>query len=929
MLRFLRIVACVAFIVVVLGAVGVGGFVGVTLAYFGRDLPDYQQLANYVPATGSKVHAADGALMIEFETEHRMPVTIGQVPKIVVEAFLAAEDRDFYNHNGVNPAAILRAAAADVLRLQRGERPMGASTITQQVVRHFLLNNQVSVARKIKEMILAYRIEHTLSKNRILEIYLNEIYLGAGAYGVAAAADTYFQKPLDQLTLAEAGFLAALPKAPNNYNPQRHAGIAKARRDWVLSGMAEVGWISQAQAKAAITEPLGINMRSEPPGLGDGYFAEEVRRELVSRFGEKAVYEGGLTVRTSYTPNNQHMAETAFRSGLVEYDLRHGWRGPIAHLPSAMAAQAALLTTPDLPAPDGWQLAAVTSVESGGAAIALKTGGAGRIPLSELSWARRTQTDQEVGGSVRRAADVLSPGDIVLVEPAGGNAVASTGSRSRHTATASPAYALRQLPDVSGGMVVMEPQTGRVLALVGGWSFRQSQFDRATQAMRQPGSSIKPFVYVTALENGFDPSSEVDDSPVSIPQGPGLPDWQPVNYEAGYVGPTTLEDALVHSRNLATVHVAKQIGMPAIAKTVQSFDIMDKMPLYYSMALGAGSTTLLRLTTAYAMIDNGGHWLLPSVIDLVQDRSGRVIYQKGVNGCAACFVAAGSRARDDNGLYRASGTADPAWLYVPNSAYADNPVLYKPAKPDPLITKDADTELISMMQGVVQHGTGSVVAAVGKPLAGKTGTTSDWVDAWFVGFSPDLVAGVFVGFDEPRTLGDGEVGGHVAAPIFRDFMMAALKDKPAKEFPAPAGMAATVANVANENDDATDDRAPQGMTRNRWQPQDMASVNGPPGYTDAAPPSEADDQARRGGMADVSPSGRGWYGNAQVPRYPYAAPMTRADAGPGFPAYPQAWAPQPDAGAAPAYPPPQMQGYPPFPRPSWGGRPSYGTGGLY
>ena len=885
MIRLLQRIARAAFLFLVVGAIGIGGFIGLTLAYVGHNLPDVKQIADYVPAVGSKVYAGDGTFIAEFETEHRIPVKLDQVPKIVVEAFLAAEDRDFYKHGGVNPVAILRAAMTDVLRLPRGERPIGASTITQQVVRHFLLNNEVSIVRKIKEAILAYRVERTLSKDRILEVYLNEIYLGAGAYGVAAAADTYFHKPLSKLTLAEAASLAALPKAPNDYNPVRHPEAALARRNWVLAGMAELGWITRAQEKAAIAKPLGVHPRSQAQSAagGDpsGYFLEEVRRELIARYGAKAVYQGGLTVRTSYLPAYQEMAETAFRNGLVAYDRRHGWRGPLVHYRSAAAAQAALLAMADPPGPPSWQLAAVTAVDRGGATVALQSGGVGRIPLGEMRWARRTLKNQRLGPPVRRVGDAVLPGDIVLVEP-----TFAAPSRDRHRLRLAT-YALRQLPNVSGGIVVMDPKTGRVFALVGGWSFRQSQFDRAIQAMRQPGSAFKPFVYVTALENGMTPNSIVEDEPVAIPQGPGLPLWQPANYEAGYVGPTTLEDALVHSRNLATVHVALAIGLPAIAKTVQDFGVLDKMPLYYSMVLGAGDTTLMRMTTAYAMIDNGGHWLTASLIDLVEDRHGRILYQKGVGGCAACFVAAGPHDGSDGGaVYRAAGPPDPSSLGLPQVRYAQGAILYKPNKPDPLATPEADWELINMMEGVVRHGTGVVVSRVGKPLAGKTGTTNDWFDAWFVGFSPDIAAGVYVGFDEPRTLGGGEVGGRVAAPIFRDFMMAALHDAPDKDFTPPPGAAPLMASAEDGDPDAADaDESPY--------PNDGAATTapygwGPPPRAEEAPPRRRD-YARRG-------YDRPWGSNYRAWGYPP--------------------------------PPPRMPGYPAYPAPGWGGL-GYGTGGLY
>jgi len=964
MQRVLRGTVRTVFIIFVVAVLGVGGFVGVTLAHFAGELPDYQQLANYQPATGSKVYAGDGSLMTEFESEHRIPVPIGKVPRVVINAFLAAEDRDFYTHNGVNPGAIFRAAMADVVRFRRGQRPIGASTITQQVVRHFLLSNEVSVARKIKEAMLAYRVERSLSKDRILEIYLNEIYLGAGAYGIAAAADTYFQKPLDRLSLAEVAFLAALPKAPNNYNPVHHLAAAKARRDWVLAGMAELGWIAEKDAKVAMAEPLVVHLRggnppADQPAAQNGYFSEEVRRELIGRFGEKEVYAGGLTVRTSYHPAYQQMAETAFRRGLVEYDRRHGWRGPLAHLASGVAAQGALAGMANPPGPAGWQLAAITAIDAGGATLALKGGGRGHIPRDELRWARRTLDDQRLGGAIRQTKDVVNPGDIVLVEPLAAAAPAS----GRPAPNAVPSYALRQIPDVSGGVVVADPKTGRVLALVGGWSFQQSQFDRATQAMRQPGSAFKPFVYVTALENGFTPSSVVDDAPIELSQGPGLPPWQPENYEGSYVGPTTLEDALIHSRNLVTARLATMIGLPAIAKTAQNFGVMDKMPLLYSMSLGAGETTLLRLTGAYAMLDNGGHWLQPSLIDVVEDRYGRVIYQKGVKDCAACFVEVGLRDdADATGVYRPSGPPDPSTVALANTTYADGAMLYKPTKLDPLVSPEADYEIVSMMQGVVQRGTGTAVAAVGKPLAGKTGTTSDWFDAWFVGFSPDLAAGVFVGFDDPRTLGDGEVGGRVAAPIFRDFMAQALKDVPAKPFPVPAGVAPLVASVSYPAGPAADREQDRTIVD-----QDAPAVRDYSGPTIVVPPPDPADRDSDGTKIIVTPpdpadrddavaatpddAPSNWPGYATPGTRGYAA-ARRPDTAPppwvpsyrtpsyGTPNYGASGYAAPNDGAS-GYTAPQVAGYPPpspvyAPEqmrqyqslPAWV-RPGRGTGGLY
>jgi len=408
---------------------------------------------------------------------------------------------------------------------------------------------------------------------------------------------------------------------------------------------------------------------------------------------------------------------------------------------------------------------------------------------------------------VTRAAEVLKPGDIVLVEPLGAAAPASANASARRAPAPLLLYGLRQVPDVSGGFVAMDPKTGRTFALVGGWDFRDSQFDRATQARRQPGSSIKPFVYITALQGDYTPSSVIQDAPISLPQGPGLPDWTPVNYEGNYVGSTTLRQALVHSRNLATARLASQIGLPSIARTVEQFGIMDKMPLYYSMALGAGDTTVLRLTNAYSMLDNGGHFLVPSLIDLVQDRDGRILYQKGTRNCPSCYVIAGPRnGPDADADYVAAGAPDPSIIWLKGAKFAENPVYYRPNKPDPMVDPIADYQIVSMMQGVVQQGTGIKVAAVGKPLAGKTGTTSDWYDAWFVGFSPDIAAGGYVGFDQPRTLGNGETGGNVSAPIFRDFMADALKDAPALPFPEVSGADMVLVNSISGQPTTAGDR---------------------------------------------------------------------------------------------------------------------------
>jgi len=753
------------FVCTVLLAVTGGVFAGLTIWYFGRDLPDYQQLAHYEPPIMTRVQAGDGRLLAEYATERRIFVPIGAIPKRVINAFLSSEDKNFYSHHGVDPLSILRAAVTDVGRWRSNRRPVGASTITQQVAKNMLLSNELSINRKVKEILLATRIEEALPKDRILELYLNEIYLGSGAYGVAAAALTYFDKSLDDLTLGEAAFLAGLPKAPNNYNPARFPQAANARRDWVLDRMSEDGNATAAAIAQTKAEPLVLRHREEAEIITAPYFAEEVRRELLARYGENALYQGGLSVRTSLDAGLQAAADKSLRAGLIAYDRGHGgWRGPVGHIDPGPDWRTRLEATalPAGAATAGWQLAAVLRTEGDGATIGLKGGETGRIPFAQMRWARPLRDDGALGPFPRNAADVAKPGDLVLVEPLAEEPAKPVVARARAVSlnNTAPMYNLCQIPEVSGALVVLDPHTGRALAMSGGFSFELSQFNRATQAKRQPGSAIKPFVYLTALENGFTPSSLVDDDPISLSQGPGLPPWTPSNYERTFMGPIPLRVALEHSRNLATAHVAATIGMEAIGQTVEKFGIMDHMPRLYSMALGAGETTPLRLTAAYAMLDEDGKRITPTLIDRVQDRNGKTIFRADQRVCAVC-----------NGA---------AWTHQPVPALPDD----REQIADPV----AAFQVVEMMQGVVQRGTGVAVRAVGKPIAGKTGTTTDWQDAWFVGFTPDLAAGVFVGYDDPVSLGSGEQAAVVAAPIFRDFMIAALKDAPATEFRTPPGL---------------------------------------------------------------------------------------------------------------------------------------------
>ncbi len=793
------------------------GVAALAVWYFGRDLPNYQQLLDYQPPIVSRIYAGDGRLLAEYATEKRVFVPVGEIPPRVINAFLAAEDRNFYSHAGIDPVAMARAAATDIIRVMTHRRPIGASTITQQVAKNFLVGSELSYQRKIKEALVALRMEKALGKERILELYLNQIYLGSGAYGVAAAAQTYFDKSLDELTVPECAFLAALPKAPNNYNPLRYPEAAKVRRDWVIDRMVEAGFITPAEGAKARATPIQLRHRSGTEEVTANYFSEEVRRELLARYGEKALYQSGLAVRTSLDPRLQAFADQSLRDGLIAYDRRHGYRGPVARIATSGDWRRRLAALP-LPAGAdgvGWSLALVLATPADGATIGFADGRAGLIPFDELRWARKALDDDRVGPVPSRPAEVLTPGDVVLVQP-----LPSLAKGSRE-----PRYALRQIPAVSGALVAIDPHTGRVLALTGGFSYEMSQFDRATQAYRQTGSAIKPFVYLAALDHGYTPSTLVLDAPVVIDQGPGLPKWQPKNYEHRYFGPTTLRVGLEQSHDLMTIRMGADIGLPAVATDVERFGIMDHMPMEYSMLIGAGETTPLRLTAAYAMLVNGGKKITPTLIDRVQDRNGVTIYRADNRQCDGC--------------------ENVEWHGQPPPELPDN----RQQIADPRSVY----QVVSMMQGVVERGTGKVIASLDRPLAGKTGTTNDSKDVWFVGFSPDLAVGVFVGYDQPKGLGRHETGGIVAAPVFRDFMAAALKGEPPIPFRIPPGIElvrvdATTGRLAQPGDKTVIYEAFKPGTEPTGQgavavsgasvltdDEDAASLGESPGTDDAAP----------------------------------------------------------------------------------------------
>jgi penicillin-binding protein 1A len=734
----------VGLLVLVLLAAGGGVFV---FYHFGRGLPDYHQLADYEPPVTTRVHAGDGRLLAEYAIERRVFVPIEAMPRKIVLAFLAAEDATFYEHFGVDLPSVAGAVVRNIRNLLSDRRMVGASTITQQVAKNFLLSNEVSYDRKIKEAILAFRIERALDKDRILELYLNQIYLGFGSYGVAAAALNYFNKSLVELTLGETAMLAALPKAPNNYHPVRHTEAARDRRDWVIAQMLEKGFITGEEARAGRAEPIAVRERAETDTVSADYFTEEVRRWLYERYGEAALYEGGLTVRTTLDPELQAYARHALRDGLLAYDRRHGWRGPLARIdPDADEMTALAGFTRPARMLEDWRIALVREVEAGGAGLLFADGSAGWIPLEEVAWARAWLEGEKLGPEVAHTDDVLASGDIVAVAP--------------RPDLGEGQFDLQQPPEIEGGLVAMDPHTGRVLAIAGGFSFEDSEFNRVTQALRQPGSAFKPFVYLAALDNGFSPADIVLDTPFVIDLGAGLGKWKPENYTQKFYGPSPLRVGIEKSRNLMTVRLSQQISIAKVIDYARRFDVYDDLPRVPAVALGVGETSLLRLATGYAMLVNGGKRIEPYLVDRVQNHEGDTVYRRDERICPDCREVA----------WQGQGV---------------------PVIPDPrptMVDPRSAYQVVSMLEGVVLRGTGRRIAAVGKPLAGKTGTTNDSIDTWFMGFSPDLVAGVFVGFDTPRSLGARETGSSVAAPIFRDFMMAALADAPATPFRVPPGI---------------------------------------------------------------------------------------------------------------------------------------------
>jgi penicillin-binding protein 1A len=752
-------------VVVFLALAGGAGFV---VWRASLDLPDYESLKKYEPPVMTRIHAHDGSLMAEYARERRIYVPINVIPPLVIAAFLSAEDKRFYEHGGLDFAGIIRAAINNFQNWGK-KRPEGASTITQQVAKNFLLSSEQKLDRKLKEAILAIRIERAFTKDEILALYLNEIYLGMGSYGVAAAALNYFNKELHELTIEEAAYLAALPKGPNNYHPFRKTKDATIRRNWIIDQMADVRYISAEQAKTAKATPLKVNIRPFGTQIyAADYFAEEVRRKLIELVGEDGLYgraehtniggdrvNGGLSVRTTLDPNLQRLARKALIDGLVAFDREKGWRGPVQKIDIAGdwgVALGGLEVSSDL---QPWRLGVVLEAQRTKAVVGLRParqadGGfiaereAVEIPVEEVKWAKSGRIVPKL------VSDVLHPGDVIWVAPK--NPAQPTGT-----------WSLMQVPEVGGGIVAMDPHTGRVHAVVGGFSFAASQFDRAIQAKRQPGSAFKPLVYAAALDNGYKPTSIVLDAPIEIDQGPGKEIWQPRNYDGlNSFGPATLRLGVEKSRNQMTVRLAQDMGMPMIVEYSRRFGVYDELLPVLAMSLGSGETTLLRMATAYSVIANGGKQVRATLIDRIQDRYGRTIWRHDNRECTGC------KAEKWQGQLEPNLPDDRKQIIDPHTAY----------------------QMTSIMEGVVQRGTGTIVKQIipNVPIAGKTGTTNEEKDAWFIGYTPDLVVGVYVGYDTPKPMGKGQTGGHVAAPIFGNFMKMALADKKAVPFRIPPGI---------------------------------------------------------------------------------------------------------------------------------------------
>ena len=702
-----------------------------TLWYFANDLPDYKVLSEYKPPVSSRVYSGDGDLIAEYAIQKRLFISFDSIPDVVINSFLSAEDKNFFKHPGIDARGITRAIIKNVRNYMQSRRLEGASTITQQVAKNFLLSNEVSLKRKIKEAILAFRIERAYSKERIMELYLNQIYLGQGAYGVAAASLEYFDKAVKDLNYQEAALLAALPKAPSKYDPFKSKKLAKNRRNLVLKNIFENNYISEDEYKKLIKKNIELKKRKIKLFKEANFYSEEVRRVISEQYGYDQLYKEGLYIKTALNAEHQLNALKALREGLQSYDRRHGWRGAIVNLKDKknwfeVAKKYSLEKNL------GWKLAKVINVEMLEANIEIENKKNEKIYFKDASWTRK-----------KNFREILSSGDIIYVQK---------NDKKK--------WVLKQRPIVNGAIVVMDPFTGRVLALVGGFSYELSEFNRATQAKRQPGSAFKPFVYAAALENGYSPSTLVLDAPFVIDQGEGKKNWKPQNYGKEFYGPSTLRKGIEKSRNLMTVRIAQDLGLKKISNISKKFNIYKDVPEVLSISLGSAETTLLNLTNAYCSFANGGKQVKPILIDRIQDRRGYTIFKSDQRKCHGC----------DNFSFS-----------------SDKIPKIKDEYPQ-IVSEQTAYQITSMLEGAVQRGTGRKLKNLNITLAGKTGTTNKNMDTWFVGYTSKLVVGVFVGFDEPKSLGRYETGAKTSLPIFKSFIKKSIKKEDAMPFKVPKGI---------------------------------------------------------------------------------------------------------------------------------------------
>ena len=713
------------FFTLILSGILIGGIaVFAILWVFSNKLPDYKFLKNYKPSVSSKVYSGEGELVSDFSAQKRIFVPYNSIPKKVINSFLSSEDKNFFSHPGVDAKGVVRAIINNINNYLYSKRLEGASTITQQVAKNFLLTNEVSLNRKIKEAILAFRIERSLSKKRILELYLNQIYLGQGAYGIASASLEYFDKSISDLNYGEASLLEALPKAPSKYNPYQNMELAKFRRNLVLKNLFDNNYINNKDYNKFIKQEIKLKKRKEIFLEDTGYYVEDIRKNVVNQFGFDKVYKQGLNIKTPLNLELQNIATSSLRKGLEIYDRRKGWRGPLTNKKNSKNWKKDLNKF-KLEQSIGWNLAIIKKINKFSTIIETNGNLEGVINYSSISWTKK------------EFYDLFNIGDIIYVKKI------QDGK-----------YELKQLPKVNGGVVVMDPFTGRVYALSGGFSFKKSEFNRATQALRQPGSAFKPFIYALALENNFSPTTLILDAPLVLEQGSDLKMWKPENYGKKFYGPSTLRTGLEKSRNLMTVRIAQQLGTKKIVNFTKKLGIYENPDELLSIALGSAETTLIKLTSAYCSFVNGGKKINPILIDRIQDSEGNTIFNTEKRECKKCDQI--SYLSDE--IPKVSDTFEQ--IFSPETAY----------------------QMTSMLEGVIQRGTGRKLKDLNLDIAGKTGTSNKNTDTWFVGFTSKLVVGVYVGMDNPKSLGQLETGARTALPIFKDFIKKAVKKKDARPF---------------------------------------------------------------------------------------------------------------------------------------------------